>query len=251
MEISLHHPCIGNEFINLGYIKVTENVFKTITGEIKKDGLRIFLRRVFPVQNETGEKLERLIVSEAKLGENLTHIDDCHVLVIQEGGDQGGLDFDKFILSKIREITVRFEPMSLVGPSNSLDLLPVDLALDPKISVNSVLSRLNEAINNTGMMSLELFKCYSTKSMMKRPAEFPVDPDCERNLASLLEWCKEGPKTIYYTWRTEARTQRAASGPRSPAPVMASLGPEVTEEAEDTSKESVSLSVEEDIMDTA
>ena len=130
------------------------------------------------------------------------------------------------------------------------DLLPVDITLDPKISIHSVLSRLNEAINNTGLMSIELFKCYSTKSMMKRPAEFPVDPESERSLFGLLEWCKEGPKTVYYTWRTEARAQRAGSGPRSPAPVMASLSPEDTE-AEDAAKESVSLSVEEDIMDTA
>ena len=103
-------------------------------------------------------------------------------------GHQGGLDFDKFIISKIREITVRFEPRSMVGPSNAPDLLPVDLALDPKISVNSVLSRLNEAINNTGMMSLELFKCYSTKSMMKRSAEFPVDQNilCRSHLFSCV-----------------------------------------------------------------
>ncbi len=204
----------NSEFLDLGYLNVTENFFKTIVGE---HTYRIFLRRIFPIQNEIDEEFEKLIVSEAKLGEELTHIDDCHVLVIQEGGHQGGLDFDKFIISKIREIMVRFEPRSMVGPSNVPDLLPVDLALDPKISVNSVLSRLNEAINNTGMMSLELFKCYSTKSMMKRPAEFPVDPECERNLASLLEWCKEGPKTIYYNWRTESRTQREASLPESPA----------------------------------
>ena len=192
-------------------------------------------------------------MSEAKLGENLTHIDDCHVLVIQEGGHSGGLDFDKFIISKIREIMVRFEPRITAGPSNMPDLLPVDLALDPKISVNSVLSRLNEAINNPGMVHLELFKCYSTKSMMKRPAEFPVDPECEKNLLSLLEWCKEGPKTVYYTWKTDSRNQRGASGPRSP--VMAILRAEdtleVTEDVEDGAKDSVCLSVEEDIMDTA
>ena len=51
-------------------------------------------------------------MSEAKLGENLTHIDDCHVLVIQEPGE--GMDYDEFVLSKIskpREISVQPEPM--------------------------------------------------------------------------------------------------------------------------------------------
>ena len=46
--------------------------------------------------------------------------------------------------------------------------------------------------------NVELFKCYASKSMMKRSAEFPVDVESEKNLESLLEWCKEGPKTIFY-----------------------------------------------------
>ena len=101
------------------------------------------------------------------------------------------VNFDKFIVSKIREITVQFEP------KDECCGVDVDIALDPKISFSEVLKKLSDA---TGIDAdnLELFKCYATKSMMKRPAEFPVDVESEKNVESLLEWCKQGPKTIFY-----------------------------------------------------
>ena len=63
----------------------------------------------------------------------MTHIDDCHVLVIQEGGHTGGLDYDKFIISKIREIRVRFQPR----PGEE-DLQTVDISLDPNLNIDQV-----------------------------------------------------------------------------------------------------------------
>ena len=44
------------EHINLGTIKVTEEFFNTVTfGTNVTPGSRIFIRRIFPIQNETEE----------------------------------------------------------------------------------------------------------------------------------------------------------------------------------------------------
>ena len=83
------------EHINLGTVKITDQFFNQVTfGTKVAVGDRIFIRRIFPIQSESDERLEKLIVTEAKRGENLTHIDDCHVLVIQEGGHINGLDYE-------------------------------------------------------------------------------------------------------------------------------------------------------------
>eukprot|EP00092_Neocalanus_flemingeri_P017251 GFUD01018654.1.p1 GENE.GFUD01018654.1~~GFUD01018654.1.p1 ORF type:complete len:659 (-),score=173.57 GFUD01018654.1:257-2050(-) len=185
------------EHINLGTVNITEQFFNNVTfGTNVTPGSRVFIRRIFPIQNESDERLEKVAVTEAIKGENLTHIDDCHVLVIQEGGHPDGLDYNKYIISKIREITVHFEPREECCG------VDIDIALDPKITFSEVLKKLSDA---TGIEAdnLELFKCYATKSMMKRPAEFSVDIESEKNVESLLEWCKEGPKTIFYRLKTE------------------------------------------------
>jgi hypothetical protein len=186
------------EHINLGTVNITEQFFNDVTfgTNVSHPDSRIFIRRIFPIQNESDERLEKVVVTEAIKGDILTHIDDCHVLVIQEGGHYDGVDFDKFIVSKIREISVQFEP------KDECCGVDVDIALDPKISFNEVLKKLSDA---TGIEAdnLELFKCYATKSMMKRPAEFPVDVESDMNVESLLEWCKQGPKTIFYRLKNE------------------------------------------------
>jgi len=191
------------EHINLGTIKVTEEFFNTVTfGTNVTPGTRIFIRRIFPIQNETEERLTKVLVTEAKKGDSLTHIDDCHVLVIQEGGHTGGLDFDSFILSKVREIRVKFEPKFENGGEELL------LTLDPKLSVAGVVARLSQAAAIPAS-NLELYKCYSTKSMVKRAAEFPVEIGERECLESLLEWCTKGEKTVYY----RLREQGGAPGP--------------------------------------
>ena len=230
------------EHINLGTVKITDQFFNQVTfGTKVAVGDRIFIRRIFPIQSESDEKLEKLIVTEAKRGENLTHIDDCHVLVIQEGGHLNGLDYDKFIISKIREITVRFEPRP---ESDDANLSSVDLPLDPKLSIESVLSRIRESLS-LEVDCVELYKCYSTKSMMKRPAEFPVELATEKNLESLLEWCKEGRKTVYYRMRTD--TKKAT--PTSPG--LRGADPATSPASLQAVKPDPPFSVEEDIMDTA
>ena len=73
------------EHISLGTVKVTEDFFRQVTfGTAVTPGARIFIRRIFPIQDENDEKMmQKVIVTEAIKGESLTHIDDCHVLVIQ------------------------------------------------------------------------------------------------------------------------------------------------------------------------
>ena len=137
-----------------------------------------------------------MVVSEAILGDSLSHIDDCHVLVIQEGNHEEGVDYDKFIISKIREIKVQFE--------NKEDCCgeATEMSLHPKITCSEVLKKLSGALGQA-RENLELFKCYASKSKKKRPAEFPVDVESEKNVESLLEWCNEGSPTIFYRLKTE------------------------------------------------
>jgi hypothetical protein len=73
------------EHISLGTVKVTDEFFRQVTfGTKVTPGARIFIRRIFPIQDENDEKMmQKVIVTEAVKGESLTHIDDCHVLVIQ------------------------------------------------------------------------------------------------------------------------------------------------------------------------
>ena len=146
---------------------------------------------MFPIQDECNERLDKLVVSEAILGDSLSHIDDCHVLVIQEGNHEVGIDYDKYIISKIREIKVRFENKDECCGEIT------EMPLDPKITYSQVLKKLS-AVLGQDMENMELFKCYASKSMNKRPAEFPVDVESEKNVESLLEWCNEGPNTIFY-----------------------------------------------------
>ena len=154
-----------------------EFISSVLLGTEAGAGSRVFLRRIFPIQDETRQDI---LVSEAIVGDSISHIDNCHVLVIQEPGD--GLDYDNFIISKIREINVQFE--SRDECCGSL----VELSLDPKISYTELVRRLGASLGVKADI-LELFKCYATKSMMKRPGEFPVEVGSEKNVESLLEWC--------------------------------------------------------------
>ena len=154
---------------------------------------------MFPIQDESNERLEKLVVSEAILGDSLSHIDDCHVLVIQEGNHEVGVDYDKFIISKIREIKVQFENKDECCGEVT------EMPLDPKITYSEILKKLSVALGQE-VDNLELFKCYASKSMNKRPAEFPVDVESEKNVESLLEWCNEGPATVFYRLKTDGST---------------------------------------------
>ena len=186
------------EHINLGTVNITEQFFSNVMfGTNVLPGARVFIRRIFPIQDESDERLEDILVSEAKLGDSLSHIDDCHVLVIQEPCE-AGIDYDQYLISKIREINVQFESRDECCGA------VVNMSLDPKISYSELMKKLGAEIG-AEPENIELFKCYATKSMMKRPAEFPVDveADSEKNVESLLEWCKEGPKTIFYRLKTD------------------------------------------------
>ena len=174
---------------------MTEDFISSVLMDTEAEtGSRVFIRRIFPIQDENDANLEDILVSEVTVGDTISHIDDCHVLVIQEPGD--GLDYDEYIISKIREIKVQFESR------DESDGALVELSVDPNISYTELVRRLGARLGVDANI-LELFKCYATKSMKKRSAEFPVDVENEKNVESLLEWCNEGPKTIFYRLKSD------------------------------------------------
>ena len=157
-------------------------------------GSRVFIRRIFPIQEDNMVIEADKLVSEATVGDYIDYIDDCHVLVIQDPGE--GPNYDEYLISKIREIKILFEPREENGGSS------VELSVDPEISYIELMRRLGSSLGVDPNI-LELFKCYAPKSMKKRSAEFPVDVEIEKNVESLLEWCKEGPKTIFYRLKSD------------------------------------------------
>ena len=66
------------------------------------------------------------------------------------------MDFDEFIISKIREIPVRFE----LHYSGNYSLQTLEVHLDPKMSLTEVLQRVSEK-TKIEEDNLELYKCYS------------------------------------------------------------------------------------------
>jgi len=179
-----------SEHINLGIVRITEQFFSDVLAETNvAPGARIFIRRVFPVQDEERPTMQNLHVTEARLGAFLTHIDDCHVLVVQD--HQKGLDYDEFILSKIRELEITFEPMDDKNGAT------ISLKLDPGALYDEVLRELGASLG-TEPVNLELFKCHQDKNMPRTPHPRPVDFTPTTDVQKLVEWCISVPLTIYY-----------------------------------------------------
>ena len=106
---------------------MTEDFISSVLMDTEAEtGSRVFIRRIFPIQDENDANLEDILVSEVTVGDTISHIDDCHVLVIQDPGE--GLDYDEYLISKIREIKIQFESRDESGGSS------VELSVDPKIS---------------------------------------------------------------------------------------------------------------------
>lgn len=127
-------------------------------------GVKIYIRRIFPIQNERDERMQRVLVTEAVPGTTLTHIDDCHVLVVQTKKHYPeSIDFDKFLLMKIREL--------LVTCVNKDDLTEsVEVRLDPTDRKKDILGKLRLRLHKPAAQ-LQIYKCYSGKTILDRCSE--------------------------------------------------------------------------------
>lgn len=181
------------EHISLGTVKVTDDFFRQVTfGTAVTPGARIFIRRIFPIQDENDEKMmQKVIVTEAVKGESLTHIDDCHVLVIQEHKKAPNcVDFDKFLLSRIREVKVIFQHLENAA-------LKLEVMLDPEKTVGDIITKLGE-VAEIETDQLEVYKCFSSKSMQERASETPVDLGVKEPLSSLFEYCTKDHRKLFF-----------------------------------------------------
>ena len=127
-------------------------------------------------------------MSEVVKGQLLTHVDDCHVLVIQQEGE--GINFDQFIIGKIREITINIEPRKGEGPDYKV-------TMDPDSSITDMIAKFSE-ISGSPQSFISLYECYSSKKMVTRSAEYPVDPTGETKLGQMFEFCRDKPRTLFY-----------------------------------------------------
>jgi len=185
------------EHMNLGTLQVTDEFLNHLCFGLIAMPSKMFIRRVFPVQDESNPQVEKLVVSEIVKGKHLTHIDDCHVIVLQEdvvGMDEDGLsmDYDEFIIKQIRQIKVDLEPRGNIGPS-------FQLTMDPDCLAPDVIARLSQ-VSSIPISHLSIFECYSGNSMVTRPAEFPVHTTGGLRLGQMFDncKCKEKQRTLFY-----------------------------------------------------
>merc|ERR1712142_917905 len=187
------------EHISLGSVKVDDKFFHEVTlGVPVTLGVKIYIRRVFPIQNERDERSQRVLVTEAVPGSTLTHIDDCHVLVVQTKKTQAQApDFDKFLLMKIREIRVTCirtskDRGSVAGPSETPP--SVMLLADPTYKKSDIIARLSQQLGKPRNM-VEIFKCYSGKTIKDRCAEHHIQDD--ESFDSIFQYCEDEKKLFY------------------------------------------------------
>ena len=180
------------EGIQLGCVMVTEDLkYKVLIdsglGPMAMGKAKVFIRRIFPIQDEMLLIQEGILVSKVTVGKIITHIDDYHVLVIQDPGE--GMDYDEFIISKIREIKVQFEEVEVLDDEDGIS---VELSLAPQTSPREVARTLATQLG-LQESEVELFK-YTSSSTMQH-----VDVENEsENVESLLNYCKKGTKIIFY-----------------------------------------------------
>merc|ERR1712198_827452 len=97
---------------------------------------------------------------------NLSILENLVTYPVQD--HQKGLDYDEFILSKIRELEITFEPMDDKNGAT------FSLKLDPGALYDEVLRELGASLG-TEPVNLELFKCHQDKNMPRTPHPRPVD----------------------------------------------------------------------------
>jgi len=176
------------EHMNLGTVMVTDEFLNHVSFGLPENPYKIFIRRVFPVQDETSPKVLDLVVSEVEKGKLLTHVDDCHVIVIQENTD--GVNYDQFIIQKIREITVQMEPRGSDGAHYSVTMDPDSKAID-------VIDKMAD-LSMIPSSQISIYECYSSSNMVTRSAEYPVDTTGDTKLKQMFDYCKDKPKTLFY-----------------------------------------------------
>ena len=182
------------EHINLGTFLVTSELLAAVAeGAGAGPHPRVFLRRIFPIQDEREKRQQEVVVEELTLGKVVTHVNDCHVLVVQQREHASGIDFDQFILSRVRQVAVLFRPKGEEGEV-------VELQLDSKMAVEEVVRRLSKATGRK-VDEVEVFKCTATAEEPTGRAGVVAVEGRGETLEGMLEECRVGRRTVYYSTR--------------------------------------------------
>jgi len=177
------------EHMNLGKVEVTDTFLNHVSFGMPEHPSKIFIRRVFPVQDESNPMVQKLAVTEIVKGQVITHVDDCHVIVIQENSP--GLDYNEFIVQKIREIKVQIKPRSNHEGDH------FEVTMDPDSRAIDVIDRMSELsmVPNT---HISIYECFSSSHQITRAGEYPLDSLGEMKLGQMFDYCKDKPKTLFY-----------------------------------------------------
>ncbi|XP_023319476.1 uncharacterized protein LOC111694717 isoform X2 [Eurytemora carolleeae] len=177
------------EHISLGSVQVDDKFFYDVTfGCPVTTGVRIFIRRIFPIQNEECERMKQVLVCEAVRGTVLSHIDDCHVLVVQlKKTFEESLDFDQYLLKKINE-------KRIICINKKTRAETVVLGLGESCKTPDLIAKLCTQLKRPRNM-VQVFKCYSGKTIEDPCSEQSIkDDEC---MSSIFQYCDEERKLFY------------------------------------------------------
>jgi len=132
---------------------------------------------------------QRVLVTEAVLGSTLTHIDDCHVLVVQTSKrNENAPDFDKYLRMKIREVSVTF--VNKDDPD-----ITFELRLEPVLTKPDVVQRVCDHLGQPRNM-VEIYKYWSGRAFPYQDTQ-PNIRDSE-GFDSMFQYCDETDRKIFY-----------------------------------------------------
>lgn len=108
--------------------------------------------------------MKQVLVCEAVRGTVLSHIDDCHVLVVQlKKTFEESLDFDQYLLKKINE-------KRIICINKKTRAETVVLGLGESCKAPDLIAKLCTLLKRPRNM-VQVFKCYSGKTIEDRCSE--------------------------------------------------------------------------------
>jgi len=152
--------------------------------------------------------LNPLLVTKVSPSDDIEGINNFDIFVIQEGAKPGTetsgvvMDYDRFIVKKVNEISVTFRPKS--GNDDRV----LQIALDGTQGISHVKSKLCETMDVPASASgIYIYECVVgeaatsnplKKRAFRRPMDQPIEEHDQRRISEMFQYCEDGSKTLYY-----------------------------------------------------
>jgi len=148
--------------------------------------------------------LNPLIVTKVSPSDDIEGMNNFDIFIIQEGAKTSDgviLDYDKYIVQKINEITITCRPKA------ELDDRVFELAVDRTQGVRYLKHKMRESLEMAVDSTLNVWECMSSeavsanplkKKSFRKPLDYVLSDDDERKISQLFTNCDSGDHTIFY-----------------------------------------------------